>query len=132
MQREKKKFETQRLTLKRLCVRLAAATSGVIHSTSVVHEHAEEEGLHMRDMEDELQVKTTSLSIFLCLPLSLSISAALCHFFHPLSTSLCLPVSLSVSLCIPLPLCLTLRERACVLRRASPAIAIEIRGVDKL
>ena len=55
MQREKKKFETQRLTLKRCCVRHAAASSGVIYSSSVEHDHAEEEGLHMRDMEEELQ-----------------------------------------------------------------------------
>jgi peptidoglycan hydrolase CwlO-like protein len=54
VQREKKKFQTQRLTLKRVCVRNAAAFSGVIHSTSVVHDHAEEEDMHIREMEDEI------------------------------------------------------------------------------
>jgi chromosome segregation ATPase len=54
VQREKKKFHAQRLTLKRVCVRNAAAFSGVIHSTSVVYDHAEEEDMHLREMEEEI------------------------------------------------------------------------------
>lgn len=49
-QREKRKFENQRSCLRRCIMKNAAATSGVMHSSSVVHENVEEEIRKLKEL----------------------------------------------------------------------------------
>lgn len=54
-QREKKRFEQQRIAMKRCCTRRAARLAGVIFGSSVLPEHEEIERIHIKDMENEIR-----------------------------------------------------------------------------
>jgi len=55
IQREKRKFETQRHSLQRAALAMAASMSGIIHSSSVVHEHAKEDLIKIDELESEIK-----------------------------------------------------------------------------
>lgn len=61
IQREKKKFEDQRHALRRCAVTHAALLSGVIVNPSIVSEHAHEEKMKIRELEDEIASLKNSL-----------------------------------------------------------------------
>jgi chromosome segregation ATPase len=54
IQREKKKFEDQRHALRRCAVSHTAILSGAILNTSIVSDHAHEEKMRIRELEDEI------------------------------------------------------------------------------
>ena len=55
IQREKRKFETQRHSLQRAALAMATSMSGITHTASVVHEHAKEDIIRIDELENEIK-----------------------------------------------------------------------------